>query len=35
MGGGSKDGKLTLDEAAAIETLTIDSLSMGALKGLE
>lgn len=35
LGGGSKDGKLTVDEAAAIETLTIDSLSLGALKGLE
>lgn len=35
LGGGSKDEKLTVDEAAAIETLTIDSLSLGALKGLE
>ena len=35
LGGGSKDGKLTVDEAAAIETLTINSLSLGALKGLE
>lgn len=35
LGGGSKDGKLTEGEAAAIETLTIDSLSLGALKGLE
>ncbi len=35
LGGGSKDGKLTVDEAAAIETLTIDSPSLVALKGLE
>ena len=34
-GDSNDDGKLTVDEAAAIETLTIDSLSLGALKGLE
>ena len=34
-GDSNDDGKLTVDEAAAIETLTIDSLSQGALKGLE
>lgn len=34
-GDSNDDGKLTEGEAAAIETLTIDSLSLGALKGLE
>ena len=34
-GDSNDDGKLTEGEAAAIETLTINSLSLGALKGLE
>lgn len=35
LGGGSKDGKLTVDEAAAITSLDVTGLQSGALAGLE